>query len=280
MMAARRRYSAVEHLAYAAWVNPDWGRVHMAMFTFYGDASGKKELDALVVTGFVSTAERWIEFEKAWDPHLREFGIEPPFHMTDYMGGHGQYESWSEDKERRRQFMERSVWLIKRWTNISFSSGISVVDYRRVCDTYPLMATRHPFTLCGLAVVDSVRRWLEKKYPGEPCHFVFEYGDEGYGALRNAMGYLGFPDPTREWKKNCPALTPADILGWVHGKLYREIAADKFESARPLLEAVLKQFPREPNGWDFFAYDGLMAFLQSIGEQTHEDIERMFDDPA
>lgn len=236
----------------------------MAIFTFYGDASGKKELDALVVSGFVSTLERWRDYEAQWRAHLDRFQITHPFHMTDFMNGHSQYKSWFENKERRREFLKGSVWLVKRFTNISFSSGMSIVDYKRACEKYPILKVRHPYTLCGLWVVESVRQWMNKKYPGEPCSYVFEDGDEGYGVLHNAMCKMGFPDPTREKKIDRLSFAPADILAWTHGKFYREFVSQRFEATSPLLDAVMKQFPREDGGWNFFNYENLESFCQRV----------------
>src|SRR5437764_1188134 len=108
----------------------------MAMFTAYFDASGHPDSvaakPALFMSGFVSTVQRWAKFERDWLRLLREFGITPPFHMTDFESGYDQYASWKDDLERREVFRSRALHVMKRWTNKPFSSGVLLSDFRRL----------------------------------------------------------------------------------------------------------------------------------------------------
>ena len=54
------------------------------MLTVGFDASGKEaDQEHLVVAGFVSSANDWINFEKAWRERLKEGGKEY-FHRSEY----------------------------------------------------------------------------------------------------------------------------------------------------------------------------------------------------
>ena len=58
----------------------------------YCDVSGQANPgDIICVSGLGSTASKWLKFEKRWNDLLGKYEIVPPFHMTDFANGSGQY---------------------------------------------------------------------------------------------------------------------------------------------------------------------------------------------
>jgi hypothetical protein len=88
----------------------------------------------------------------------------PPFHMTDFESGHGQYAAWKDDIERREAFRSKALHVIRRWTNKPFSAGVVIPDLRRVFAEYDMPADipSEPYPLGRLLATPGVleaARW-------------------------------------------------------------------------------------------------------------------------
>src|SRR6266705_640883 len=126
----RAVYSPIRHLAWALWLNHNPARRYLIVFTTYAgffDASGKKRDPVLYVSGFISTEEKWLRFEKQWKALLRQFGIKGMFHTSDYVRGAGEdYRQFLNDDVRRIAFETKAVTIIKHNTLKPFSYGIMI----------------------------------------------------------------------------------------------------------------------------------------------------------
>jgi hypothetical protein len=88
-------------LGFPTSVSPE-GRF-VVIFTAYLDESGTHgDGEWVAVAGWLSTPERWAEFEREWLTALSDFGISR-FHMVEFAHRKGEFASWSED-ERRANF--------------------------------------------------------------------------------------------------------------------------------------------------------------------------------
>jgi hypothetical protein len=206
----------------------------MVMFTAYFDASGHPNdvgsTPALFVSGFVSTVEKWLKFEKYWLALLEEFHITPPFHMTDFESGHGQYAAWKDDREERERFRSEALHVIKRWTNKPFSSGVLIPDFQRLFREYamPPEVPREPYPFCGEAVVvDLLRPWLEHcikdgrfRMGTDNLQIVFEHGDKHKGLLEAALERRNV-DAIFMKKAALVPFQACDFLAWMHRRWLR-----------------------------------------------------------
>lgn len=218
----------VRHLASAIWPNHDPKRDHLALFTAYFDASGhpdaKDPAPALFVSGLVARMQKWARFERHWLGMLAEHSITPPFHMTDFEAGRGQYAAWRGDAERREAFRFRAIDVINRHTNKAFSVGIVVPDLRRMFEQFevPDDLPRQPYPWCAMKACDYVARWaLNRQRAGKQrgddrFRFVFEYGDKHQGLFTNAFRAAYHNVPLFDTKAGAVPLQACDFVAWEH----------------------------------------------------------------
>jgi hypothetical protein len=241
----------------------------MAMFTAYFDASGHPDdvgsRPVLFVSGFVTTVDRWAKFETHWLALLREFGIEPPFHTTDFQSCKGQYASWRDDWDRREAFQSKALHVIKRWTNKPFSSGVVIPDFQRLFKEYemPTHIPSQPYAYCGLQAAALLKAWADRcvddgrlKKSRDELKIVFEHGDTHRPELEAALDACGvfvlFD------KKEC--LVPfqaCDFLAWQHHRWLTQREERGVRNSQPkksLLEFT-RMFPRDSStfgNWEAF----------------------------
>src|SRR5664280_2790601 len=84
---------------------------------------------AVAVAGYISTPERWVEFESEWRLALANLGL-PMFHMTDFANGVGPYRFWSEPQRRIR--LGRLIEVINRNVVASFGVVIPTEPFDRL----------------------------------------------------------------------------------------------------------------------------------------------------
>src|SRR5207245_1552690 len=139
-----------------------WKHSLMAMFNVFFDASGAPDdCDAVVVGGFVATAEQWIEFDKNWKAALAHYGVSR-LHMKEYAHSIGEYSSWKGDNQKRAMFLERLINIIKTRVRHSFVNAVMMDGYRAVDKDYCLSDKHKPIALAGIACVDKVKRWAAR----------------------------------------------------------------------------------------------------------------------
>jgi hypothetical protein len=58
----------------------------MAMFTAYFDASGNAiDQPFIIVSGYIANLFQWREFEKQWAAVHKQYSVNLPFHMAEFM---------------------------------------------------------------------------------------------------------------------------------------------------------------------------------------------------
>lgn len=232
------------------------------MLAAYLDAAGSQDdgKDALFVSGFVSTVDRWETFEIAWEVLLRRFGIPPPFHMSEFALGFGQYADWFNDLERRKEFLTAAVDTILENVLHSVSCGVLLSAFDTVNRIYQLQEDEGgPFALCALKATGRVLAWAKAHNGGNDTvvRIVFEAGDNGWGdfseRFRGATGHY----PNRAVKGEFAAHQAADIIGYEHAKLVRDANSGRVTE----VEQIRKPFLR-------FEQDGRKDWLY----QNHETL--------
>src|SRR5688572_19652048 len=200
----------------------------MAMFIAYFDASGhpddKGPNPAFFVSGFVSTAEKWREFEAEWLALLAEYQIAAPFHMTDFEAGRGQYARLKTDALACATFRSRAILIAKRHTRKGFSSGVVMSDLNRMFSQYdvPASVPRQPYPYCALHLYRLLGRWARNRVDAgdirltDQLQIAFEHGDKHRGVLeKEARRRFGIA-PLFLKKDGATAFQACDLLSWEH----------------------------------------------------------------
>jgi hypothetical protein len=119
----------------------------MAMFSFYGDASGNDDTDLVVVAGFVPSAQKWLEFNKEWEVVMREFGVEY-LHMREFAHSQGHFsEGWKGQEDKRKAFLDRMEQVIAAYAEFWCGTCLLKKDYLKVDADYQLHENLYPFPL-------------------------------------------------------------------------------------------------------------------------------------
>jgi len=162
------------------------------MFTAYYDGSGTPDQHAVIVAGFVSTVDKWGRFERDWKRLHADFGLpdphKHPFHMKDFAHSKRAFESWEGETEKRRQFIDRPVSIIRIRVEVGFTFGVEKDVYRAVNALFTLKEKAvAPYTLCASGCMNRANSWAKKK--GAPISHDFADGAMDKGQ------FLQFTDP-------------------------------------------------------------------------------------
>jgi hypothetical protein len=270
----KKRYSAVEHLAYSIWLNHDPRERFMAMFTAYFDASGHGADQApgssLFVTGFVASVEKWLRFEERWLEHLAAYSITPPFHMTDFISGVDQYEALKNDAPKRELFLSQAVKIIKTNTRNTFSSGVVVDDLARMCREYDVGdLPREPYAFCGAQVMVRVGDWARRCVKSrrlkatDELEFVFELGDLHQGHfLKYAKERIGRLLILKE-KGKCIPFQACDLVAWAHRRALRNTHLDDYTMPSAFAD-IMRLLPAPANG-SFHDWANMEPMAKALG---------------
>lgn len=242
----------------------DWSRYLIAMFKAYFDESGKESDPVgpcVVVSGFVSTVNRWIAFDKVWKDILAEEKIKC-FHMHDFLRGEGEFASMKNDGPRKDSFIRRLIIAIRVGAVRSFAAAVKLSDYKVVDKKYDLHLKAHPFTLCGMAVTQKVIHWANG-FPLDEIEFVFDQGPEHKGEFLDRMSEKTAPIPSFGDRCKLPGLQAADLVAWEHLKAYRNTKVWGKEQ-RKLRESLMK-LNTIPNDWTAYTIDDIEVVAKSFG---------------
>lgn len=158
------------------------------MFNVFFDASGAPDdCEAVVVAGFVATAEQWIEFQRNWEDALRAYGVSE-LHMRHYAHSLKEYASWKGDQHKRRRFLERLINIIKTRVRHSFVNSVMMDGYRQVDQRYVLNETNKPYALAGIACLNKVNKWAAQwGIDQKTIAYMFEDGDKDKSDLTRSV---------------------------------------------------------------------------------------------
>jgi hypothetical protein len=224
------------------------------MFRAYFDASGSPDdlrTAALVVAGFIATAEQWIEFERSWKEVLQEFEVSS-LHMRCFAHSREEYASWKGNEVKRRRFLSKFISIARTRMRHSFVSSIVMDDYRRVNRKYLLEENVKPYAIVGVTCVAKVKKWADKWgiAPGQ-IEYFFEDGDKDKGNLISHMKEAHGFEPSFLPKEKSATFQAADLLAYEHllanTKIFTsEAGAVSFSDLR----FPLKELDKIPNGKD------------------------------
>jgi hypothetical protein len=249
----------------------------VAKLSAYFDASGHPDMPAgaMFMSGFVSTDEKWLKFERAWLRLLEENEIDSPFHMTDFAGGWKQFAGWKGHTARQNAFLAEAVHIINKFTIKDFSQGIVVEDFRRVHLEYlvpdgwgdGVLAT--PIAYCGVGAFMKLRDWAIRRSRRNnfrldgPPELVYDRNDQDRGTFDETMWKVFKLRPIRRDARSAVALQATDILAWEHARQFHP-RSQQHGVARSMLMHMAEKFPGS-NEWVVARWPRLREYCEEKG---------------
>lgn len=195
------------------------------MFSAYFDASGKHKADpAVTIAGFVATVDRWDKFSVAWKAILNTWGVDY-FHMSEFVSYKGQYEFFTKDSEKRKEFINLLSDCIRKHIKKAFSITVITEAWREANAAHLLREQwGHPYSMAGAYCISSVVTWKKRRRFDAPIKYFIEDGDTGdKGELmevaRRRFGIRVYPDDS-----SLPPFQAADLLAWKRRTLITTVA--------------------------------------------------------
>jgi len=216
----------------------------LGMFAAYFDESYSDNAPrVLVVAGYLSPIEQWKRFEVEWREFLQKFDIANPFHMTDFMAGHGQFRGWSRTKHD--ECIKHYSSIIAPRTHFRVSVGFDLAVYEREMRGFHEIGA---YGFCVFEWMHEAERYMDRFGIPGPIAYVFESGS-GFGGqifetmvwvkrrrllrTRYRLGTFTFAD-----KREVLPLQASDILAWEsrahHARLLRSPKSPIRHSLRAL----------------------------------------------
>jgi hypothetical protein len=172
-LCAESQYSLMRHLCWAmllkyeprsSWIIP------MTEFALYMDDGGHPvDKPYVTIGGYVSTEEKWLKFETEWKHKLDYFGLEYPFHMTDFM-------AIPMKPVRRNWILGTLATIVEKHTCGRFGSAISMDSYHRVSDLYLLEEMMGaPLAIIAREIARQMNVWKRDNFGADDKMLIF-YG--------------------------------------------------------------------------------------------------------
>jgi hypothetical protein len=205
----------------------------MGVFNCYYDASGtQKGEGSIVVVGLVSTVEKWVRFEKAWNAALEEFGV-THFHMKDFAHSRREFQEWKGDEPKRAAFLNRLIGTIKRGTHKAFVVSVSLDEFAAANRLYQLSEFYiggKAYSFAAFSCMLLVRDWIKRKYPGYRIHDIVEKGDDGQPELVRLVNLMKWefsflPKVDPDNGTRLCAFEAADLVAWETKRFYDDFNA-------------------------------------------------------
>jgi hypothetical protein len=172
-----------------------WHGVKMAMLTAL-DASGSESDQRLfVVAGFVSSAKDWVDFDTLWRARLKRDGL-TYFHMHRFAHSLEEFKGWDQDEKKRQALLADLLSIVQGHAYRKFGA-IIINRFLEAKLSAENVKTFHlcAYSMAGLDVAYSVRRWVKRDAISNFPEMVFEDGDLHKGKLMDSFKQHGFPSP-------------------------------------------------------------------------------------
>lgn len=231
-------YSSIEHLAKTVALSRfHWKEVQFGMFTACFDASGTiHDQGDLVIAGFISTADVWIDFDRLWRKRLAEDGLEY-FHMVDFAHHREQFASgWKGNEPRRRALLEDLMKIIRSHAFRRFGCVIeNQVFLTNVSENFRSQYLFNAYVAASMVCVGQVSEWCSGDGAPvfEKIRFVFEAGDAGQAQLEKRFRNDLQMSLSFEYKTGEQAFTPLQAADFFAYELLLGIRESKDRTHPP-----------------------------------------------
>ena len=210
-------YSQIEQIARAVWVRKfSWAR-EMAIFTAYFDEAGhpRRKLDQMVVGGSVASVEQWAKLETEWETALQDFGLDTPFHSTDFdTPKNPRYAHLTE--RQKDELHDRLTGIICVRVNHIHVHVLNILHYEAINGSFLLRESiGAPYAIAARSCINEVQIWRDKYYPDSPpVTIAFEDHAQDKGSLEWVIVRDKLQSPLFREKSQCIALQTADLISY------------------------------------------------------------------
>jgi hypothetical protein len=229
-----QKYSPLAHIGRTIWLgNFSPENMFVMLSAFYDDAGGADH-GFTVVSGWVSTLERWERFDVDWRLILARYDL-PYFSMKECSQFSGPFKKWKNCLGTRTNFLRDAAAIVKAYALHGFGNIVLHREFDAVNRLYTLKEhVGSPYALAGYMCVKQTHEWaLKNDYEGWKIAYVFDQGTPKSGTLHTLMereerGAPFFRSPRDVYVDGAvqqKALTPlqaADFLAYEIRKIKRD----------------------------------------------------------
>lgn len=248
----------VDRLAAALFVNCRNPQERlMAMFSAYFDASGDaNNQPRIVVSGYIANYGQWKLIEEAWNKAHSDFGLDRPFHMSEFVSAL-ENPKYKLQKNARRDYVaiaqspEEAFRFLRVLTNIQMCGvvcGISaIIDmriYEEVNSVLDLRSVIPPYALGARMCIAKVRSWEKTFQASSQVECIFEEGDFEQGKFTDLMVEEGEPCPIYKKKGDFAGLEAADMYAWEQASFLRKHDNSSQMDARKEFGMMIHAIPK------------------------------------
>jgi hypothetical protein len=194
------------------------------VFKAYFDESGTHDgSPAVVVAGWLASANQWAHFSADWLRELRAFRLYPPvFHMTDFESRRQAFATWSNPERIRR--LQRLQKIIRRRTRKAIAVAVAVDAYAVAREERKVPGELSAYGFAVMECTKKVGAWADLTGHKDPVGYCFEAGAKHQGDVVTAMTCVE-KNPTFQarfrygswafgFKQDLPPLQAADMLAY------------------------------------------------------------------
>lgn len=220
----------IDRLAASIFVGSDDPQTRLiGMFTAYFDASGNAEQpnSFIVVSGYIANVLQWRMMENMWDAIHKQFAVNPPFHMAEFMAATANpdryaaqrnartdYVAIAKDIDKARRFF-RSISIAQQTiANCGISCIVDLKIYNDVSSLLDLRKVIPPYALAARMCYAQVHQWEQQFAVQNPVEIIFEKGDLEQTKLTDLVVDEGGDPPIYKDKKDFAGLQAADHYAW------------------------------------------------------------------
>jgi hypothetical protein len=188
------------------------------------DGSGNPEHSpALILSGFIASADEWMKFSDAWDQALKMPPVLGYFKMNEAVRLKGQFAGWTE--ERRDERLRLLYSIIEDHVAAAVLCIMPFKAFYDALTIFPRKLKLRPYHLAFVGLMAMVRDFQVKMGLTEKIDFIFdEESTEKTFLLREWPRIIeGTPEPTKHLVGRTPIfrddedvlpLQAADMIAW------------------------------------------------------------------
>lgn len=205
----------------------------MLLNAYFDDSGTHHNAPAVVVAGYLASAEKWEDLTCKWADMLSEADL-THWHQVDFAHRVKEYAEWTEEK--RVKFMQRAAGIIKNTVIAGVSCGVNATAFRELAPRLPL----RPYAFCAMGCFKHLERWASENSHHDPIVCIFESGTQGGSKISDMVRELMSNEEGErlsfrigsfrfEKKKQFLPLQAADILAYecyseaLNGHINREV---------------------------------------------------------
>lgn len=234
------------------------GNSLMPMFTAYFDAAGDgQEQPFIVVAGYIANWLQWRSFETMWKHVHKEYGVELPFHMAEFVAATANparyqkqtnarpdYIAIANDLSKAEQFLKMLCIAQQTIVNCGVSCSVNIDTYNDVSSLLDLRRVIPPYALAARTCIAQVHAWEHQFAVEEPVECIFESGDFEQAKFTELMTDEGMDPPIYKHKKDYAGLQAADHYSWEQFHFLKKEIRKQHLPARETFKFLLNTIPK------------------------------------